>query len=244
MSFDSNFTNLSKEATEYLSRLDATILSAQGRIITLRDIGTSERTYEDRTRLMARESNALRAELAKVNVDNFAGSIVRTLDSLPSKIELFNTFSKNPETARKQRLALDRLRKDVEFSNARLKKFIDKVTNTPAVDFAAFESVTPELAILKYALNYGPYIAGGIALDLAPFWALLFTMIAVGRLTRRDMVDAAALDTTAREIIQSLRSLAAINDPTRDHEEIESIKKHNRGWSEDDRKDDKDGDKS
>ncbi len=228
-----SFVTLGSEAETFIGRVNNTNISSQGRLVKLREIASSERSYNDRTRLMSRETNAMRAELARVNVDNFAASVLRTLEGLPSKLELVSTFSKDADVARRQRLALDKIRKDIELSNSKLRVFIDAVTANPGPEFEAFEKLSPEAAIIRYWINYAPFIAGGLSLDLAPFWALLFIIIAVARLTPEDLRRIKVLGLTVEDIVTAQLGKDAIDDRINAREDIRAVKDFNFGRKQD-----------
>ena len=230
---ENSFQSLEVEGETFLSRLDAASKQALRSLEKIREIQSSGRSPEDRARFISKETNALRANLAKVNAHQFAISVVRILENLPSNLDAITVFSSDAAVARSQRLALEKLRKDIEFSTEKLSVYVDEITSNPLPKLKAFQRLSSDAAVIRYAYNYRAFIGGGIGLDASPLFILLFVMLAFARLSRQDQANIRINNITVGELIDGQLAQDAILDRTNNREDIRNVRDINLGRRED-----------
>ena len=181
------FITLSHEADEYLSQAESLGEKARARLEKIRKIASSDKALHIRTRDISRESDALRADLARMDVSNFAEALERMLSALPREVDLQASFSANPAVAQRQRAALDKVREDIEFSARKMNGFLQGPSASPTIRVEGFERISAIKAVLVYWDNFLPYWAGGIALDLFPMAIVIFLSIAISSKTSHEL---------------------------------------------------------
>lgn len=192
---------ISYDETEAFIRLrDQLGESARGRLEMIRKIATSDQPLEKRNRDLARESDALRAELARMDPLVLADSLARTLEALPQVADMQAKFSSDPKTAKRQREALEKLRSDIAATAARLGKFIDEAREEDAPQLQAFERVSAVRAVMIYWPNYIAFWAGGIALDIGPLAIVLLIMVAKGAKSKEELAMTSILGLRVADI--------------------------------------------
>lgn len=200
------------ETDKFLRERERLSRKSRDRLESIRKIAASDKLHEERMRAIAKESDALRMELARMDAHRLAESIARTLEMLPREIDIQTNFASDTGLATQQATALDKLREDIERSSDKLGEFIADATAEEAPRIESFERITAVRAVLTYWDQFIPFWVGGIVLDIAPLAVVIFLMIALAsrneeqlaieRVRNRrvgDMVD----DEVSKQIIRS-----------------------------------------
>ncbi len=223
------FEALQLEADAYLENANRLRGDAQARLETIRKIQSADRPLSVRMEFIAKESDALRADLARMDVTNLAGSVRRTLDALPREVDMQSSFSTNAQTAKRQRAAVEKVRTDIAFSGSKLSTFLHEATqNQPSPDLA-FKRITAVRAVMIYWPNYIPYWAGGIALDIAPLAVVLAIMIAVGGKTKEEMAAIRILNKRIGDVVDAKLGEEITRSARGEMDFIKAIMKHMQG---------------
>lgn len=176
-----------KEAKAYEKRVSAGIQSAQTKLDRMRQIATDEASLEERLRLMARASNSLRQDLTQLDHRPLAEALQRVLTGLPREVDTHVKLSANPDLARRQRAALDRIEQDILQTTAVLNAFIEESLSEERRDLATLEDMTPYKAVLAYWDHYIPFWAAGIGLDMLPLIVILFSLLSLSSKTPSEL---------------------------------------------------------
>ena len=193
-------STLGEEVDVAVESADALSESGKARLETVRTIKSANDSMALRKRSIAREADALRLDLAKMDVRGFAQTVKRTLDALPGEVDLQTNFSKNPETAKRQIAALNKVREDIERTGFVIGGFIDGAAARPPAQIEAFEEISAHRAVMVYWSDYKAFWAAGIALDIAPMAAVIFYMIGFSRVTREELARTAMQKMTIEDV--------------------------------------------
>ncbi len=198
------FKTLEDEADTFLetaNTLNAQVLTRLGKI---RKIVGSGQSLKYRKRMIAKESNAMRSELARMDVRHFAASVVRTLEALPGEVDIQSIFSKNKQVAEHQRVALEKVRADIETSFKRLSGFIEAATANEGVQVQAFEDMTVVRSVEVYWFYYLPFWFAGAAIDFTPLFILLLLMVGLGSKTKEELALIRILEAKRKHDLDAL----------------------------------------
>ncbi len=200
------------ETDKFLRERERLGRKSRGRLETIRKLASSDKPREERMRAIAKESDALRMELARMDARRLSESVARTLDMLPREIDIQTNFASDSGLATQQAAALGKLREDIERSSDKLGEFIADAASEEAPRIESFERISAVRAVVTYWDQFIPFWVGGIVLDIAPLAVVIFLMIAlrsrseeqlaIDRVRNRrvgDMVD----DEVSKQIIRS-----------------------------------------
>jgi hypothetical protein len=216
-------SGLEGEASAFLAEVDTLSEAAKGRLEKIRQITSSERALSRRMRDISRESNALRMDLARMDSRNLSQSISRTMQGLPSEVDMQTVFSSNGDTAKRQKVALDKVRSEISRSALALSEFMSVSSAEPAASMAAFEKMSPGRAVQVYWKNFIPFWAGGIALDIAPLAVVLFLMIGLHSKTSGELARGALSSMTLQDLIRAKAGADALRRASIDAENLKSM---------------------
>lgn len=220
------FITLGHEADEYISQAEALGDKARSRLEKIRKIASSDKALHIRTRDIARESDALRADLARLDVSHFAEALGRMLSALPREVDLQASFSANPAVARRQHAALDKVREDIEFSAGKMSGFLQGPSASPTIRVEGFERISAIKAVLVYWDNFLPYWAGGIALDLFPMAIVIFLSIAISSKTAHELAIIRVLNRPVGDVLDLKIIEDAVRQSRADPRAIDSLREH------------------
>ncbi|MEO1660115.1 MAG: hypothetical protein AAFR51_03945 [Pseudomonadota bacterium] len=199
--------SLVDEAERYSTQSEALNTSVKQRMDQVREIRTSTRPYAIRFRDIGGEVEQIRSDLAKMEVQVFAGSVKRTLENLPREVDVQANYSANVDVAKRQRTALDRVRADISQTTKVLAEFIQQANDASVGHIEALEPISAVKAVVIYADNYPAHWAGGIALDLAPLAIVIFTMIALGEKKPEELAISHGLNLSVSELADAMQSM-------------------------------------
>lgn len=220
------FITLSHEADEYLSQAESLGEKARARLEKIRKIASSDKALHIRTRDISRESDALRADLARMDVSNFAEALERMLSALPREVDLQASFSANPTVAQRQRAALDKVREDIDFSGRKMSGFLQGASASPTIRVEGFERISAVKAVLVYWDNFLPYWAGGIALDLFPMAIVIFLSIAISSRTSHDLALIRIMNRRVGDVLDLKVIEDAVRQSRSEPRTIDSLREH------------------
>lgn len=220
------FITLSHESDEYLSQAESLGEKARARLEKIRKIASSGKALHIRTRDISRESDALRADLARMDVSNFAEALERMLSALPREVGLQANFSANPAVAERQHAALNKVRDDIEFSGRKMSGFLQGVSASPAIKVEGFERISAVKAVLVYWDNFLPYWAGGIALDLFPMAIVIFLSIAISSRTSHDLALIRIMNRRVGDVLDLKVIEDAVRQSRSEPRTIDSLREH------------------
>lgn len=207
--------DMARETDNFLLQTEQLSKASQARLEKIRTIAASDKPLQKRMRDIARESDALRIDLARMDAQNLADAIARMLEMLPREVDIQSRFSANAQTAARQKAALDKVRDDIERSGVKLGAFIESANARDTPQMQSFERISAVRAVVVYWPNYISYWAGGIALDIAPLAVVMFLMIAVGSKKRDELALIRIMDRRVGDVVdihvaeQVIRSAAA-----------------------------------
>ena len=195
--------DLDDEVADFIERSGALNEQARHRLETVRKIATSSKSTIKRMRDIETESDALRANLARMDSGNLTASIARTLESLPGEVDLQTVYSSNRQLAKRQRQALDKVRADIERTSGKLRAFIDTSNAQNAPRLPAFEKMTAVQAVKHHWESFIPFWAGSIALDIAPLGVVIFLMIGMSARSREELAWNDIMQLTLEDVARS-----------------------------------------
>ena len=170
---------LARQVQDYIDAASA--LSAQGRshIETMRGIVAGEGGPMERMRQLSRESDAFRAILQEIQGKAPGAATQRVVATLSAGITLQPVSSRNAAVAERQRQALEQVRELADKTAASLSLLAAELDgpDDPTQGAPALEWIGPVDAVWRYAEDYLPMWAGGIAIDLIPTLVILYLML-------------------------------------------------------------------
>ncbi len=170
---------LAQTVTNYITAAEA--LAAQGRtqIQAMRRIVSGEGQPMERMRALSREADAFRAILQEMQSKAPAAATQRVLATLAVGITLQPVSSRNAAVAKRQRQGLEMIKELAEKTAASLSVLAVAVggPGDPTQAAPALEWIGPVDAVWRYADEFLPMWAGGIAIDLIPTLIILYLML-------------------------------------------------------------------
>ena len=176
---------------------------AQSRLEAMRKLMTSQAPLSQRMAGMERESDQLRSDIAQMGGAKFVQAVKRTLDALPQEVDLQSKFSANANTAARQKEALAKVRADVERTTKIMTAFLDQVMATSTQDIPPFEHVSAIRAVILYWPHFLPFWAGGLGVDIAPLFLVIFLVIALSTKTPAELVRLRIMNATTEDLLHN-----------------------------------------
>ncbi|MDB5521554.1 MAG: hypothetical protein JWQ82_1151, partial [Tardiphaga sp.] len=109
------------------------------------------------------------------------------------------------DLAERQSAVVGKVEGAIAAQAASLSEAADKFLQTPRVEPARFQSMSPAEAVLRYAGDFIPSWAGAISIDLMPAVLVLILCVVHAAIRREGLPDARGVDLTAGDMLAALR---------------------------------------
>lgn len=204
---EGRLTDLEKEIALYRAHVEASQSRVLERLELIRTIASSPASLEERMQTMARESDKIRTELARMDIAKISSSVERTLSALPREVEIQSIFSKDPQVAASQQRALNKVRDDIQHTITSLNGFLSAL-EIPDLDAISFQEIKPVRALFLYWQDFITLWVAGIALDLAPLPVLLIMMVGVHSSTAEELARTRRGSMSFDDVLDALDNLS------------------------------------
>ncbi len=174
---------LQNEAETFNLDIESVSISAQQRLVKLREVISSPADVRVKGNRVASIFNLLRSDLASMDTDAFIISVRTVLSSLGRDITVQTQFSKVKEIEREQRAALNALRADLDAVNEAVGFYLSEITETPSGEIESFERMSAQRATWVYASEFLSVWVGAIAIDTSPMFVILLLVCFMSDLT-------------------------------------------------------------
>jgi hypothetical protein len=195
-------TALFEEGGKHLAKM-RNLISDRGPIATRSDA-------------FASESLALMGVIANLQQQSVAPAVKRAAASLSSGFIAPAASGRNLDLAERQSAVVGKVEGAIAAQAASLSDTADKFIQTPRIEPARFQSLSPAEAVLRYASDFIPSWAGAISIDLMPAVLVLILCVVHAAIRREGIPDVRASDLTAGEMLAALRMAREVEIARRD----------------------------
>ena len=183
-----------------------TTLFEQGgkHLAKMRELISDRGPIASRSDAFASESLALMGVIANLQQTSVAPAVKRAATSLTSGF-IAPAAGGRGDLADRQTAVVGKVESSIAAQAASLSDAADKILQTPKVEPARFQAMSPAEAVLRYAGDFIPSWAGAISIDLMPAVLVLILCVVHAAIRREGVPAVDAADMTVGEMMAALR---------------------------------------
>ncbi len=208
--------SLGQEVQASGKRVTALFEEGGKHLAKMRNLISDRGPISARSDAFASESLALMGVIANLQQQSVAPAVKRAATSLSSGFIAPAAGGRSVELAERQSAVVGKVEGAIAAQSASLADAADKFLQTPRVEPARFQSISPAEAVLRYAGDFIPSWAGAISIDLMPAVLVLILCVVHAAIRREGLPDARAVDLTAGEMLAALRMAREVETARRD----------------------------
>ena len=183
-----------------------TTLFEQGgkHLAKMRELISDRGPIATRSDAFASESLALMGVIANLQQTSVAPAVKRAAASLTSGF-IAPAAGGRGDLADRQTAVVSKVEGSISAQAASLSDAADKILQTPRVEPARFQAMSPAEAVLRYAGDFIPSWAGAISIDLMPAVLVLILCVVHAAIRREGLPVSSATDMTVGEMMMALK---------------------------------------
>jgi hypothetical protein len=183
-----------------------TTLFEQGgkHLAKMRELISDRGPIATRSDAFASESLALMGVIANLQQTSVAPAVKRAATSLTSGF-IAPAAGGRGDLADRQTAVVGKVESSIAAQAASLSDAADKILQTPRVEPARFQAMSPAEAVLRYAGDFIPSWAGAISIDLMPAVLVLILCVVHAAIRREGLPATSATDMTVGEMMSALK---------------------------------------
>ncbi|MDB5548584.1 MAG: hypothetical protein JWP21_2031 [Tardiphaga sp.] len=197
--------SLGQEVQASGKRVTALFEEGGKHLAKMRNLISDRGPIASRSDAFASESLALMGVIANLQQQSVAPAVKRAAASLSSGFIAPAASGRSLDLAERQSAVVGKVEGAIAAQAATLSEAADKFLQTPRVEPARFQSMSPAEAVLRYAGDFIPSWAGAISIDLMPAVLVLILCVVHAAIRREGLPDARGVDLTAGDMLAALR---------------------------------------
>ncbi|MBC7582631.1 MAG: hypothetical protein H7316_02655 [Tardiphaga sp.] len=170
----------------------------------MRELISDRGPISTRSDAFASESLALMGVIANLQQTSVAPAVKRASASLTAGF-IAPAAGGRGDLADRQPAVVSKVEGSINAQAASLSDAADKILQTPRVEPARFQAMSPAEAVLRYAGDFIPSWAGAISIDLMPAVLVLILCVVHAAIRREGQPSSHATDMTVGEMIMALK---------------------------------------
>ena len=170
----------------------------------MRELISDRGPIATRSDAFASESLALMGVIANLQQTSVAPAVKRAATSLTSGF-IAPAAGGRGDLADRQTAVVGKVESSIAAQAASLSDAADKILQTPRVEPARFQAMSPAEAVLRYAGDFIPSWAGAISIDLMPAVLVLILCVVHAAIRREGLPATNETDMTVGEMMSALK---------------------------------------
>ena len=197
--------NLGQEVTQSADRVKALYEQGGKHLAKMRELVSDRGPISARGDAFGSEVLSLMGVVASLQQTSVAPAVKRAADGLAAGFIAPAAGGRSADLAERQTMVVGKVEGAVAAQSAALSGAADKILQTPQVEPARFQPLSPAEAVLRYAGDFIPSWAGAISIDLMPAVLVLILCVVHGAIRREGMSEVNPSAMTAAELIAALK---------------------------------------
>lgn len=197
-------TRLGQQVTDSADSVKALFEEGGKHVDKMRALVSDRGPINDRSDAFGKEAMALMGVIAKLQQTSVAPAVKRTADGLVAGFIAPVADGRTADLAQRQTNVVGKVEAAVATQAKALSAATQHILDTPPVEPARFQPLSPAAAVIVYAADFLPSWAGAISIDLMPA-VLVLILCVVHANIRRENEPAAVETMTAAQVLAALR---------------------------------------
>ena len=185
----------------------------------MRELVSDRGPIDDRSDAFGKEAMALMGVIAKLQQTSVAPAVKRAADGLVAGFIAPVADGRTADLAQRQTNVVGKVEAAVATQAKALSAATQQILDTPPVEPARFQPLSPAAAVIVYAADFLPSWAGAISIDLMPA-VLVLILCVVHANIRRENEPAAVETMTAAQVLAALRIAREVEQNARPVAEV------------------------
>jgi hypothetical protein len=207
--------SLGQEVQASGKRVSALFEEGGKHLAKMRELISDRGPIASRSDGFASESLALMGVIANLQQTSVAPAVKRAATSLTTGFIAPAAGGRNADLAERQTAVVGKVESAIAAQAASLAGAADKILETPRVEPARFQAMSPAEAVLRYAGDFIPSWAGAISIDLMPAVLVLILCVVHAAIRREGPPAVSASSMTAGELVAALLMAREVEEARR-----------------------------